>query len=82
MSIPEKINNTTQRFNERYDSLMQCMASDIKDSSAMLAYFNWRSDWLVYPRLDEIQKFVSLQCTDSAEDGALYQASPDTMKDR
>jgi hypothetical protein len=81
MSIPEKINNTTQRSNEQYNDQMKSMASDIRDSSAILVYFTRKSDWLVYPSLDEIQRFVALHCRDTSEDGAVYEAVPDTSED-
>ncbi len=81
MSIPEKIDNTTQRANKQYDTLMKSMACDIRDSSALLVYFSRRSDALVYPTLEEIQAYVPLHCIDDEADGGMYEAIPDTSKE-
>lgn len=80
MSIPEKVINTTQRPNRKYDEMMKSMTSDLKDSSALLVYIYRRSGSLVFPTLDEIERFVPLRCIGAEEDGGVYEAVPDTSE--
>jgi hypothetical protein len=81
VAIPEKIDNSTQRVNPRYTESMQSMASDIRDSSALLVVFHHTDNWLVYPSIEEIGRFVPLHTVDAEPDGAIYEALPDSTED-
>jgi hypothetical protein len=79
---PLKVNNSSQRENERYDTEMKSMAADIRDSSAVLVYFKQGAGWYVQPTLDEIRRYVPLRCIAREEDGGLYEALRDTVEQR
>jgi len=78
MAIPEKIDNASQQLNVRYDEGMKSMAADIRDSSALLVYFRDTDNWLVFPSVGEIARFVPLRAVDAEPDGVIYEALPDT----
>ena len=77
--VPLKVNNSTQRLNETYDSEMNSMASDIRDSSALLVYFSRGPNWFVLPTVEEIGRYVPLHTLAKENDGGVYEAFPDTM---
>ncbi len=74
MDIPTKISNATQRPNPEYESRMKSMADDIRDSSAVLAYFREGDKWLVYPTIEEIERFIPLRAVEQLPDGELYES--------
>jgi hypothetical protein len=80
MAIPEKIDNATQRLNPRYNEGMKSMASDLRDSSALLVVFRHTDNWLVYPSPEEIGRFVPIRVLDEEPDGAIYEAIPDSVE--
>ncbi len=78
--VPLKVTNATQRENQSFDSEMKSMAADIKDSSALLVLFNRTPRWFVLPTVDEVEKYVPLHCRAKEDDGAIYEAVPDTTE--
>jgi hypothetical protein len=79
--IPMKVTNSTQRENDTYDEEMRSMAGDIRDSSALLLYFNRTPKWFVLPTVDEIGHYVPLRCVAKEPDGAVYEAVQDTTEE-
>jgi hypothetical protein len=75
---PLKVNNSTQRENEKYHAEMKSMAADMRDSSAILVYFNRGAGWFVQPTLDEIRRYVPLRRIAKESDGGVYEALRDT----
>jgi hypothetical protein len=58
------------------------MAADIRDSSAMLVWFNHGGGWFVLPSVDEIRGYVPLRCVAREADGEVYAALGDTESAR
>ncbi len=77
--IPLKINNGTQRPSVKFDAEMRAMASDVRDSSALVAYFSQRNKGLVFATLDEVSRYVPLRLVDEEADGGLYEAADSTQ---